>query len=83
LPLTYFYWIFPLTEEKGLVKSVWDFRGVTLISAVSMTLLKYFPLCNWHRWNDFSGVNYTVEIISAVSISPRKSFQRCHWHRWN
>jgi hypothetical protein len=41
LSLEYFCWIFPLTEEQGLVKSVWDFSGVTLISAVSMTPLKF------------------------------------------
>jgi hypothetical protein len=42
LPLTYFCWIFPLKEEKGLVKSVWDFSGVIdtaeIVSGVSMTM---------------------------------------------
>jgi hypothetical protein len=106
---------FPFKGRKGLVKSVWDFSGVTLIvSAVSMTPqklfqrrhwhrrnsaknisvvdvpMKFFTLtspsfqrCLWHRWNRFSGVNYTAEIVSAVSITPRKSFQQCQWHPWN
>jgi hypothetical protein len=52
--------------------SVWDFSGVTLISAISLTPRKLFQ-----RFND------TAEIILAVSVTPRKSFQRCHWHRWN
>jgi hypothetical protein len=47
--IEFFCWIFPLKEEKGLVKSVGDFSGVTLISAVSMTPLKRFQRCQWYR----------------------------------
>jgi hypothetical protein len=83
LPLKYFCWIFPFKEEKGLVKSVWDFSSVTLISVVSLTLRKSLQRCHWHRWNHFRGVNDTTEIVSAVSMTPRKLFQWCHWRRWN
>jgi hypothetical protein len=56
---------------------------ITMISPVSMTPLKSFQQCHWHRLNCFSGVNDTVEIISAVSMTPLKSLQQCHWHRLN
>jgi hypothetical protein len=59
LPLKYFCWIFPLKEEKEIVKSAWDFNGVTLISAVPFTPRKSFQRCQWHHWNsniiDFLG----------------------------
>jgi hypothetical protein len=34
-------WYYPFKVRKGVVKSVWDFSGVTLISAVSLTLVKF------------------------------------------
>jgi hypothetical protein len=45
LPLKYFWWIFPLTEEKGLgdFSSVID--TVEIVSAVSMTPWKSFQWC--------------------------------------
>jgi hypothetical protein len=56
------------------------------ISAVSITPLKWlrqaglrFQQCNWHRWNNFRGVNGTAETISAVSMTPLKLM----WHHWN
>jgi hypothetical protein len=72
LPLKFFCWIFPLTEGKGLVKSVWDFSCATLISAVSLTLLKSFQRCQCRRRNRFSSVNDTAEIVSAVLLTPLK-----------
>jgi hypothetical protein len=83
LPLTYFCWIFPLKEEKGLAKSVWDFSGVTLISVVSLTLRRLFQRYRWHRGNCFSGVNDIAEIILAVSMTPLRLFQQCQWHQWS
>jgi hypothetical protein len=92
LPLKYFCWIFPLKEEKWRVKSVWDFSGVTLISAVSLTPRISFERCQWHRGNSAKKsvvdvavkfFHFAITVISAVSITPRKSFQRCQWHRWN
>jgi hypothetical protein len=84
LPLKYFCWIFPVKEEKGLVKSVWEFSGVTIISAVSLTPRKSFQRCQWHRgnhfsgviqrcqwhrWNHFGGVNDTAEICHfAITV---------------
>jgi hypothetical protein len=92
LPLKYFCWIFPLTEEKGRVKSVWDFSSVTLISAVSMTPRKSFQRFHWHRWNSakkfcskcpYEIFHFAIKIISAVSMTPLKPFQRCQLHHWN
>jgi hypothetical protein len=37
------------------------FTLLSLISAVSMTPLKPFQRCQWHRGNSFSGVNDTAE----------------------
>jgi hypothetical protein len=65
------------------------FRGVNdtaeTVSAVSMTPLKLFPRCHWHRWNFrpdphscFLGVIDTVETASAVSMTPLKLLPRCH-----
>jgi hypothetical protein len=63
---------------------------VETISAVSMTPLKPFHRCQWHRWNRFSGVIDTAETldliliaVSAVSLTPLKPFQWCHWYRGN
>jgi hypothetical protein len=43
------------------------------VSEVSMTPLKPFPRCQWHRWNRFRGVNDTAEIVvSAMSLTPLK-----------
>jgi hypothetical protein len=71
LPLKYFCWIFPLTEAEGLGKSVWDFSNVTLISAVSLTPLK------------FGGSNSVVYVPMKFFTLPSHWFQRCQWHRWN
>jgi type IV secretory pathway component VirB8 len=46
------------------------------ISAVSLTRLKRFLRCHWHRWNYFRGVIDTTETISMVSMTPLKLM----WH---
>jgi hypothetical protein len=59
---------------------------------VSLTPLKRFQRCQWHRWNsakkNFCGwnpydvLNFTIMVVSAVSLIPLKPFQQCHWHHW-
>jgi hypothetical protein len=46
--------------------------AITVISAVSMTLLKSFQRCQWHCGNCFSVVNDTAELVSGVSLTPLK-----------
>jgi hypothetical protein len=71
-----------------------SFSGVNYtaetVSTVSITPLKPFLRCQWHRWNCFSGVIDTAETldliliaVSAVSLTSLKPFQRCHWYRGN
>jgi hypothetical protein len=92
LPLKYFCLIFPLKEEKGLVNSVWDFSGITLISAVSLTPRKLFQHVidtakiwntKFWSWCPFEIFHFPITVISEVSMTPLKSFQQCHWHSWN
>jgi hypothetical protein len=59
------------------------------ISAVSLTPLKWFPRCNWHRWNDRDGkvknfigsstTEFFLPNFSGVNTTPLKLM----WHRWN
>jgi hypothetical protein len=68
-----------------------DIIGIST-TAVSLTPLKQFPQCQWHRWNDFSGVNDSAETamrirskVSAVSMKPlnfgKKKF--CGWNPYD
>jgi hypothetical protein len=69
------------------------FSGVNdtaeMVSAVSMTLLKFGKLNFW-CWNPYDILNFTIMVVSAVSMTPRKQlwgsglkYQQCQWHRWN
>jgi hypothetical protein len=70
LPLKYFCWIFPLTEEKRPVKSVWDWHR--------WNSAKKF--CSWCPYEIFQ---FAITMISAVSLTPLKPFQWCQLHCWN
>jgi hypothetical protein len=73
---------FPFKGRKGLVKSIWDFSGVKLISAVSLTPLK-FGKKQFFSWCPYELFHFAITVILAVSLTPLIPFQRRQLHRWN
>jgi hypothetical protein len=74
LSLLYFCWIFPLKEEKGLVKSVWDFSRVNVNDIIDKAEIpKKNVFGGWYPYEifllGFSGVNGTAEIRILLIFS--------------